>query len=422
LTTAATETAATTAPAAPPAPAAAPAAAPAPGGPVPRFGRHIPALDGVRGIAILLVLYQHFVPTVFPRMPAFGWTGVDLFFVLSGFLITGILYDAKGGKSFFKNFYMRRVLRIFPLYYGVLVAVLVLIPFAIEHVGPIHRAVLGRRAAALDELLLLRGRQGWLWLYGQNFAIGLLNKHFYPLDHLWSLAVEEHFYLVWPFLVYLCSRRAAIGVCVGVILTALALRLTALATGSRIDIYVLTPCRMDALAIGALLALLVRGPRGIGPLVRPAAVVALTVAAAVVVYIIKTGNLEERMDPVVLGPGFTIIGLMFGGFLVLSLAADPRRFAGRAVAHPALRFLGRYSYALYVFHWPILVAMGAALPFVRVKERFGAAGGIAYIVVAAVLSVGVAFASWHLYEKHWLRLKRFFDYRKPVDPADLNAP
>jgi len=422
LTTAATEPAAP--PAAPPGPApgAAPDAASARKPPVPGVGKHVPALDGVRGIAILLVLYQHFVPVVFHGLPMFGWTGVDLFFVLSGFLITGILYDAKGGTSYFKNFYMRRVLRIFPLYYGVLVAFIFVIPFAIEHVGPIHRAVLGHRAAALDELLLLRGRQAWLWLYGQNFAIGLLGIHFLPLDHTWSLAVEEHFYLVWPFVIYLCTRRAGIAVSLGVIATALALRLAALAGGKAPDLYVLTPCRMDSLAIGAMLALLARGPRGLGPLVRPAAVVALVVAAAVVAWVLKTGNLEERMDPLVLGPGFTLIGLMYGGFLVLSLAADPRRLAGRAVAHPALRFLGRYSYALYVFHWPIIVAMGAAMPGVRVKERFGVAGGIAYILIAAGLSIAVAFASWHLYEKHWLRLKRFFDYRKPVDPVDLNAP
>jgi peptidoglycan/LPS O-acetylase OafA/YrhL len=385
-------------------------------------GKHVPALDGVRGLAILLVLYHHLVSAVFHGLPLFGWTGVDLFFVLSGFLITGILYDAKGGPSYFKNFYMRRVLRIFPLYYGVLIAVLIVIPFAVEHLGPLHRAILGRRPGALDELHVLQGRQGWLWLYGQNFAMGVLGKPFFLFNHFWSLAVEEHFYLVWPFLIYLCTRRAAIVMCVVVIVLALALRLAAVAAGSPLDLYVLTPCRMDALAIGALLALLARGPAGLRPLVRPAAVVTVAIAAAVVGWIVWKGTLDEHADWVVEGPGFTLLALMFGGFLVLSLAADPNRAAGRAVAHPVLRFLGRYSYGIYVFHWPIMVALNLAVPSVRLKERFGVAGGIAHVLAAATLSIGVAFLSWHLYEKHWLRLKRYFDYRKPVDPADLNAP
>jgi peptidoglycan/LPS O-acetylase OafA/YrhL len=182
---------------------------------------------------------------------------------------------------------------------------------------------------------------------------------------------------------------------------------------------------MDSLAIGAVLALLARGPRGLGPLVRPAAVVTLALAIALVAWIVRAGTLEEHLDPVVKGPGFTLIGLMFGGFLVLSLAADPRRLAGRAIAHPVLRFLGRYSYGIYVFHWPIMVTLGVVLPSVRVRERFGVAGGIAYVFFAVTLAIGTAFLSWQLYEKHWLRLKRYFDYRKPaaaVAPADLNAP
>jgi peptidoglycan/LPS O-acetylase OafA/YrhL len=151
----------------------------------------------------------------------------------------------------------------------------------------------------------------------------------------------------------------------------------------------------------------------------------VTLAIALVCWIVRAGTLEEHLDPVVRGPGFTLIGLMFGGFLVLSLAADPRRPAGKAVAHPVLRFLGRYSYGIYVFHWPLMVGLGVALPSVRVRERFGVVGGIAYVLVAATLAIGTAFLSWHLYEKHWLRLKRYFDYRRPaavVAPADLNAP
>jgi peptidoglycan/LPS O-acetylase OafA/YrhL len=410
-------TTATTEPAAAAAPNDATDALPAPQSKaaIPGVGRHIPALDGVRGLAILLVMFHHLPMPVFGWLPSWGWTGVDLFFVLSGFLITGILYDAKGSEGYFRNFYMRRVLRIFPLYYGVLLVMVVILPLAVSHVGPLNHLVLARRPPALDEFGTLYDKQAWLWLYGQNLARGLFGQQFYILNHFWSLAVEEHFYLVWPLLIFLCSRRGSIAVCVGVIAAALALRLVLIPFSGQIDIYVLTPCRMDSLAVGSLLALLARGPAGLRPLVRPAAVAGVTLAAATIAWLCLKGTLEEHQDPVVTGPGFTLLALMYGSFLVLSLVADPAGAAGRAVAHPWLRFLGRYSYGIYIFHWPVVVVLGSVMKPDRAKQMLGpVAGGVAFILVAAALSIGTAFLSWHLYEKHWLKLKRFFDYRNPA--------
>src|SRR3954465_2611530 len=133
--------------------------------------KHVPALDGLRGLAIILVLLFHFTPSgvgggvgekVLGWIGSVGWCGVDLFFVLSGFLITGILYDAKGSSNYFRNFYMRRVLRVFPLYYGVLFFVFIVVPM----VHPMTRAS--------DRQFI--GNQHWLWLYMANVPQALSNE------------------------------------------------------------------------------------------------------------------------------------------------------------------------------------------------------------------------------------------------------
>src|SRR5947209_649249 len=165
-------------------------------------GTHMPALDGLRGLAILMVLAFHFslghlAPERFLlaipyTVAGIGWVGVDLFFVLSGFLITGILYDAKASQTYFRDFYAKRVLRIFPLYYGVLVAFFMVIPL-------VH---------PLRSVTELKPVQAWAWLYATNVKDSLagdwcFDKVWVRLNQFWSLAVEEHFYMIWPVAVLL---------------------------------------------------------------------------------------------------------------------------------------------------------------------------------------------------------------------------
>src|SRR5437763_217904 len=160
---------------------------------------YIPQLDGLRGTAVIMVLIGHAASFVeglpYAGMVEYVRFTVDVFFVLSGFLITGILLDAKGSNHYFRNFYVRRVLRIFPLYYGFLFVFFILAPALRPPTpgGPFE----GWRAS-----------QGWFWSYLSNYQ--LLFPQWvrpYPLSHFWTLAVEEQFYLFWPTVVLLTSRK-----------------------------------------------------------------------------------------------------------------------------------------------------------------------------------------------------------------------
>src|SRR5689334_3654448 len=181
----------------------------------PASGQHVPALDGLRGVAILSVMLFHYVTAsgfgedAWVTRKIIGacgclWTGVDIFFVLSGFLITGILLRAKGSPGYFVNFYMRRLLRIFPLYYGALVVIFLIVPHLVHDVTPGVKRILDSQA--------------WMWGYSQDFAISYHNADYFDVDwmwvgHFWSLGVEEHFYLVWPLLVFALAPRALTATC-----------------------------------------------------------------------------------------------------------------------------------------------------------------------------------------------------------------
>lgn len=171
----------------------------------PLAATHFAALDGLRGCAVLAVVLLHATSSLqhpatiaggaIKKLFSCGWIGVDLFFVLSGFLITGILVDAKGRPRYFRTFYWRRSLRILPLYYGLLVVLFVIAPAV---AGPAWRA------GALPS-----SGQAWYWLHLQNF-VSLRNETAGYLGNLWSLAIEEQFYLVWAPLILITDRRRAL--------------------------------------------------------------------------------------------------------------------------------------------------------------------------------------------------------------------
>jgi peptidoglycan/LPS O-acetylase OafA/YrhL len=382
---------------------------------------HIPALDGLRGLAILLVLLYHFTPrgyghTLFGsavRLIAnVGWCGVDLFFVLSGFLITGILLDAKGSPYYLRNFYARRILRIFPLYFGVLAIVFLLIPLFHPFTTP--------------QELHLYHNQPWLWLYAANIKASLagdwtLNTHWVFLDHFWSLSVEEHFYLVWPFIVLLASRRTLIRICLAFIALALCLRITLFLIGDLgLAIYTFTPARIDELVVGGLIAIWARRPGGITRLVKPAKITLGIFGIALICAWLRV----RPEDPIFMTVGFTLLAIFFASLLILTAVSSPAHPLAFVFHTPALRFLGKYSYGIYVFHNLLLPTISSFVFF----DSSGQYTGLSFsrvainMILATLAAIAAAYLSWHLYEKHFLKLKRFFEYQSPTPPSERPHP
>jgi peptidoglycan/LPS O-acetylase OafA/YrhL len=374
----------------------------------------IPVLDGVRGLAILLVLAFHenvvegeHVTTAFDRwffsLVGVGWCGVDLFFVLSGFLITGILLDAKGGARYFRNFYARRTLRIFPLYYAVCFLSLVVIPNLPAGVVP---------AANLERLGRIEGDEIWYWLYLSNVAIARAGVWRHGiLDVSWSLAIEEQFYLLWPALVAGLGRVGLARVCVGLLIGAPSLRLLlSLAGAGPMAILVATPARLDPLALGALIALAARGPAGLGALAPAARWVFGATLALLAGWFLWRGSLDG-MEPAVQVAGYGVLAWNFGALLVLVLLAPAGSFANRLFASRFLRLFGKYSYAIYLFHLPVRAALRDTVygpdEFVRILGSM-VPGQFLFYAISTPLALGLAMLSWVLLERRCLALKRHF--------------
>jgi peptidoglycan/LPS O-acetylase OafA/YrhL len=372
----------------------------------------LPPLDGIRGLAVLAVMISHFyglqrfkdllwTDRIYGSLADGGWIGVDLFFVLSGFLITGILYDSKGGPGYFRSFYMRRVLRIFPLYYGFLFLVFVVAPMVL--------------ASPPADLQWLQDHQWWYWLYIPNFLGAKFTDHIPGYTgHLWSLAIEEQFYICWPLVVFLCSRKTLLRLCSGVIIVSLLLRIGFRLTDVPRDwVYIVTPARLDGLACGALVTLLIRSESGRALVARWAKPVALVCGALVAGLWMYYGRISWWNNPT--GTfGLSLIALAFGGLVGMAVTRPSTNWLPNALSHPVLVFFGKYSYAMYVFQNPVMFFFEetAFHPAKTFPTLAGSQLPGSFIQLAAGIGITtvLALASWHLYEKHFLKLKRLFPY------------
>ncbi|MEW6703577.1 MAG: acyltransferase [Pseudomonadota bacterium] len=385
----------------------------------PALPERLPALDGVRGIAILWVAVHNlsvidgpWFPSLFGRAVETainsGWMAVTLFFALSGFLISGILLDSRQADDYYRSFYMRRVLRIFPLYYAVLLAAFVLMPLLVPLIGPLPGGV----AADVPD-------QVWLWTYLSNWTepYGIASNAF---PHFWSLAVEEQFYLVWPFLIRHCTARQAFRLCVVVAASALGIRCLMLAAGATPEmVYTFTFSRMDALALGGAAAAALRVPEWRAWCVRRDAKAVLLSAALFVACLLVVRSIS-RVNPLMQTAGYSLLALSFASLLLGLAGAD---IAGRSAwwCSPwriaPLRVLATYSYGMYVFH----KILGDALlrPLMRAQEDLlkSLPAHLAYLALATLASLAVAMLSYHLLEKRFLRLKPLFARRGAVTVA-----
>ncbi|MBN1611280.1 MAG: acyltransferase [Polyangiaceae bacterium] len=371
---------------------------------------HLPVLDGIRGIAILAVLLVHFGSSemepalrtgswferAYDKLASTGGCGVDLFFVLSGFLITRILLRARGKKNAWRNFYSRRVLRIFPLYYFALTLVFVLVP------------VVSQQAA--DTTAELRSHQIWLWTYANNYTplLGMeLQQSWLNLNHFWSLAVEEQFYLVWPFLVFWLPARRIFWVLGGLVLTAVATKLVLLDAGNRMAAYMMTPCRFDALAMGGALAYLSARRGGLLSFLPTARW--LLVGAAGTLALIGAVSRSAPWLWWTTAVVHTAFPVLFTAVVALAIEAQPP-ILNRLLCFGFVRFFGKYSYGIYVWHGLMYSLFPIFLPVAWFEHVVGhrLLGVFAFTVVASGASVVAALASWNLVENPFLGLKSRF--------------
>jgi peptidoglycan/LPS O-acetylase OafA/YrhL len=359
----------------------------------------IPALDGLRGTAILLVILCHVY--IFGGVKAyldatswkplwgiaqFGWCGVELFFVLSGFLITSILFNTKESPKYFKSFYGRRAVRIFPLYFAVLL-IYFYGPVSLFHVyrfEPTHKI--------------------WFFTYLANWKAG-----FWRVDELtlfWSLCVEEQFYLVWPLVVWITGYRTFPWLCLGVIVVSLAAGIgIEFARVPELVVWCTSVPRLQAIVFGSLLAWVVRQPwlekvTGYLKLAIPASFGLMLVCALQPPYFRSLHTLEF------------LISAVAWSALVLRCCTRSDGLAARIMRNRILRSFGKYSYAIYVLH--ACVMFYVANFTANMLKRYTSSrpliliGAFATVFAATYLA---GFLSWHLFEKHFLRLKKYFLYQ-----------
>jgi peptidoglycan/LPS O-acetylase OafA/YrhL len=359
-------------------------------------GNYFPALDGIRALAFLMVFAQHYLHMMW------GWTGVDIFFVLSGFLITGILYDTCEQPHRVRNFYIRRTLRIFPLYYGVMLLLLLSYPS-------------------------FRWEWNWNWLlwpsYLGNFCRGIhphlqnsplqLLADFQPLStknpglrlylgHFWSLCVEEQFYLIWPWIVFwIRDRRRLMYVCAASVVICPILRIVG---GQMLPQFMVqqevlgrwTPFRVDALLLGGLVALARRG-RWAGKLPVTARCIFYGLAPIMSAYLLLHRHPDLTPPAWAMTWGLTVVDLFAASVIVMALENGSITF--RVFNVKPLRWLGRISYGAYVFHDIF------HLEILYVVQRFTSNVKYGTAAVALAFTLLLSWASFRWYETPFIQLK-----------------
>jgi peptidoglycan/LPS O-acetylase OafA/YrhL len=369
--------------------------------PEPQIPQHIAALDGVRGFAILAVLIYHLnggsqshtaVVRTFSEAMQFGWSGVTLFFVLSGFLISNIIWSQRSQPKWWRNFYARRALRIFPLYYLALLVVVVTV--IAEHTVRVNLRPLAVYA-----------------LYLQNWPLSYpVQTRTFILGHFWSLAVEEQFYLIWPWLlVAMPNLRRARLLCVVVFLASALFRLW-IVLGSGSHFVSSTPAHMGELVAGAWLALTLRDKPEWTVRFQRLSVPALILSAMFAIACWKIfGTLQmntlQANNRFMYSAGLMILPVGCCALVVLALQGG---WAARALAVWPLQRLGVLSYGIYVFH------VFLAPEFWRIAHwmRPNATIVVTHVLTASItilITLPLAELSYRLYERPFLRLKRRFE-------------
>jgi peptidoglycan/LPS O-acetylase OafA/YrhL len=334
---------------------------------------YIPQLDGLRAFAVVFVLVAHGLYSEIPSLQKFtdfGATGVLIFFVISGFLISRILIRSKGTPNYFFNFYARRGLRIWPLYYVVLA-----MSFAIWKFGPPQPSVTS-------------GIHGWVYLtYLQNLIYG---HQAVPagLGPTWTLAVEEQFYLAWPLIVYFSSKRTLRWLSFILIVGAPIVRFAKYFDSWN------TLCHLDALAFGALIACEGFNPNRWLKISRYG------------VFLLPLGMYLQVSSTGWVGRFSGNLFQVYGGAALVYLTIQTFTLAGSVFADSVLRYTGRISYGIYLFNVPVFDGLGYVLKGIRHSTSITT--HILFLLIGSLLTIGVAALSYSVFETPLLRLKKYF--------------
>jgi peptidoglycan/LPS O-acetylase OafA/YrhL len=368
----------------------------------------IEELDGLRGIAVVLVMALHIfkraayftehpILETFTKFTTVGWVGVDIFFTLSGFLITSILLKSKTGEHYFRNFYVRRALRIFPLYYAAIALILLFAP-------KVEPEFIGQLNVALPVMLLYQ--QNWAMLFD-----GFHMSQYFGIT--WSLAIEEQFYLLWPLIVYRLDRERLVKFSLGYILVSWLARILVVSLwhdpGQAASFFFYASfARFEQVLIGGLLAIFLTF-EGAQEQARRYSVPVFAVSFAIfIVLCLMSLPGDPHPDfgslPLTYG-GYTVSALFSAGLIGVFITHPPQNTLRRIFRFPPLAFLGKYSYSMYLFH------MAAALILLDVfwhSELRGWKPFVLYPVAAYAATIMIALLTWHLLEKHMLNFKKYF--------------
>jgi peptidoglycan/LPS O-acetylase OafA/YrhL len=367
---------------------------------------HIAPLDGLRGLAVLLVLVFHLswtFPETTPVLHAvhaaqgIGWVGVDLFFVLSGYLITrGLVAESTRplGERL-RLFWTRRFLRIFPLYYAFL------------GVGT---------AIALACGAWVPGAA--YWLYVQNYALAFDPVRLHWTSHLWSLAIEEQFYFAWPLFALLVPPKKALPATLALFATGAVVRVLLVKGVHLWDIettaklaYRAMPTHMDGLLLGAAVAMMARSPES--PIARAWARgrAAITAVSGVLLaaLIVKMHGFDDE-NRVVIAAGYPLLALFFTGSVSLAVERKLPAALDRALSRGVLPACGKVSYGMYILHWPLVTLLATSLAAAQetVSPGIAALMTLGFMVLGTLVTYGAAWVSFRYFEAPFLRLKERF--------------
>lgn len=348
---------------------------------------HFKELDGVRALAALMVMFFHFfleinsnnkALLIIKKFSIFGQTGVSLFFVLSGFLITRILINSKDNPSYFKTFYLRRSVRIFPLYYLYLTLTFIILPL-------IHNIP-----------VVSFGQQIYFWVYLQNFASTFRWSISPEPSHFWSLSVEEHFYLFWPLLIYFLDIKKINYAIIITILVAFVTRIFLIKNG--FEVFYFTFSRMDELAVGAILAILeIKGKLNSSNTRKFLLIFLLILLPTVGLWTLTTGKGNDIIQIF----KFILLSFCYFSLIGIVITIKESSWLKKIFRLNPMVYTGKISYGLYVYH-PL--CFGFIRLYTKVDSVFYS------FVLSFLLTYFIASISFYFFESKFLSLKKKFDY------------